>query len=167
MPQEYFIKRNGKISGPFSLGQIEKAVQAKKLKKTDEVCDCRDGYFVSIPTVIKEIISGKWKSYPLGKPSMPESPERLPAKNKIRNEEAAFGQLEEHLSKPKNLNKENDTVDFGLIRIPPLGQIRLNNNPQVKFSSKADYQNNRLNKCWYCHMANLGECQCPFCRMLK
>lgn len=43
MSNHYYIKRNGKVKGPFSIKKIQELVEAKKLKVKDELSETKNG----------------------------------------------------------------------------------------------------------------------------
>tara|TARA_R110002167_G_C12690390_1_gene652365 strand:- start:1531 stop:2349 length:819 start_codon:yes stop_codon:yes gene_type:complete len=60
--KKYFVRRNENVNGPFSVEKIQKLVEVKKLKPTDEISTTQEGPWESVKLAYKSVVSGDFQS---------------------------------------------------------------------------------------------------------
>ena len=116
LSNEYFVRRNGEVSGPNSLAMIRKGLEEKKLKANDLLSLSSDGPWERVAAVHKEIRAGrpffdqgananKPTETPQGKPQEEGLEDRLGAIDELVEEEQLLPPL--RVIRPKKKIKKS------------------------------------------------------------
>ncbi len=130
MSNEYFVRRDGKVSGPHSLAMIRKSLEEKKLKANDLLSLSSDGPWERVAAVHKEIRAGRPffnQGANANKPT--ETPQSKPQEE---GQEDWLGAIDELVEDEKLL--------------PPLKVVRPKNKTEKHKASKEAENDERLTK---------------------
>lgn len=136
MTVQYFIKRKEKINGPFSLNQIQKAINSSQIKSQDQISVSEDGPWDGMKDVYKQILDGSYvhileslseidDGRKLNSSCIPQEGAELSnkeAETNIKEHDDYLPESSEELGSPNSVN-ENDNFLIYLGMLSVLGVI--------------------------------------------